>query len=134
MIGFIPTDKNMIEEINSVSQIIDNLNSENDIMIINSILSRIKKFQKIDMSSKDDFLGKKLDLMIWILEKTKEMNVTLYGKLFLEYTSLVDIYINYLLNLRQKDLHKKDEINKISKMWSKGALIMFKEMKDALKK
>lgn len=132
-INFIPENKNMIEEINNVSQIIDNLNSEDDIIIINSILSRIRKFQKIEMSSKDDFLEKKLDLMIWILEKTKEMNSTLYGRLFLEYTSLVDIYINYLLNLRQKDLHKKEEMNKISKMWSKGTLIMFKEIKDSLK-
>ena len=121
------------EDLDKVSQTVDKLDFSDDIKIINTIITRTKNFQKIKLSSKDDFLQNKLDLMIWILEKTKEMSSSVYGQLFLEYTSLVDIYINYFLNLRQNGLHKKEEINKVAKMWSKGTLTMFKDIKNSLK-
>jgi len=123
---------NLIKEFDTISQVIESIEAQKDIRIITNIIARIKKFEKTTMGSKDDFLQNKLDIMIWILEKTKEMNTILYGDIFLEFTALVDIYVNYLLNLRQKNLHTKDEINKVSKMWAKGALVMFKDIKNAL--
>ena len=123
---------NITEQLDNISVIIEKLENEKDIKILNSIIGRIKKFQKIKMTSKDHFLQNKLDVMIWILEQTKLMHSTIHSGFFLEFTSLVDIYINYFLNLKQKDLHKKEEINKLSQMWAKGALVMFKDIKSAL--
>jgi len=123
---------NIIEALDKVSIVIEDLDVENDIKTLNNIILRIKKFQKLKVTSKDDFLQNKLDIMIWILEKTKEMDSIIYGNIFLEFTSLIDIYVNYLLNLRQKNIHSKAEINKISQLWAKGALTMFKDIKDAL--
>ena len=72
--------------------------------------------------------------MIWILEQTKVMTTNLYSNLFLTFSNLSDIYVNYLLNLRQNNLHNKEEINKVSKMWAKGAVVLFKDIKNSLKR
>lgn len=117
----------------SISEVLESLDVENDIKIVNTVISRAKKFQKIKMRSKDDFLTQKLDLMIWLLKKNKDMNYKFYGELFLQYTELVDIYVNYFLNLKQKNLHTKKAINEMSNMWANGIIGLFKEIKNCLK-
>ncbi len=44
---------------------------EEDIKIINAIIRKVKKYQKTKISTIDEFMGSKIDMMIWILEKTK---------------------------------------------------------------
>jgi len=117
----------------SISQVLEQLEVEDDIKIVNTIISRVKKFQKIKMRTNEDFLTQKLDLMIWILKKTKDMNYTFYGELFLQYTELVDIYVNFFLNLKQKNLDSKESLNKLSKMWAKGIAELYREIKECLK-
>jgi len=126
-------NKNIIQQMDKVSQVVKSLDVDEDIRILSSIIMKIKKYQKIKISTKNDFLSNKLDLMIFILESTKKMDSTVYSNLFLDYTSLIDIYVNFFLNLKQKDLHTKEEINKISQMWSRGTLTLFKDIKNAFK-
>lgn len=122
------------ELMDSISTVPERLHIEDDIKILNGVITRVKKYQKQKVSSKDDFLAKKLDLMIWILEQCKKTDVTVVGDMFLLYTELVDIYVNFTLNLRQKDLHTNEVLNKISRMWSDGVISVFKDIKKSLKK
>jgi len=126
--------KNIISRLDEVSEVITDLNYEEDIKIINSIIMRTKKYQKLKITSKDEFLQNKLDLMIWILEQTKKEQNQMLGRMFLQYTALVDIYINFYMNLKQNSIHISKELNKVSELWSKGILTLFKEIKDAYKK
>jgi len=121
-----------IQKFNSISKEIDATCYEDDIKVLNGIIQRAKKFQKNKISTRDDFLTKKLDMMIWILEKSKELSIDLYGNIFLQYTSMVDAYINFAINLKQKDLYSKENLEQLSSYWAKGVISVFKDMKDSV--
>jgi hypothetical protein len=123
-----------VEKFNSISKVIDADCYEDDIKIINGIIQRAKKFQKLKISSRDEFLTKKLDLMIWILERSKKLSIDLYGRIFLQYTSIVDAYINFAINLKQKDLYTKENLEQLSNYWAQGVVAVFKDMKDSVGK
>jgi hypothetical protein len=115
-----------------ISKVIDDLEVDEDIKVINSILQRAKKFQKTKIKDRDDFLAKKLDLMIWILEKAKVLKLDVIGHVFLDYTHLVDSYINFFLNLQQKGLYTKENLEHLRDEWSKGVLLVFKDIKKSV--
>jgi len=123
-----------LEKFNSISKVIDADCYEADIKILNGIIQRARKFQKQKISSRDDFLSKKLDMMIWILERSKELSIDVYGTIFLQYTSMVDSYINFMINLKQKDLYTKKNLEQLSNYWAKGVISVFKDMKDSVSK
>jgi len=123
-----------IDNLNSISKVIDADCYEADIKILNGVIQRAKKFQKLKISSRDDFLTKKLDFMIWILEKSKELSIDIYGGIFLQYTSMVDAYINFAINLKQKNLYTKENLEQLSNYWAKGVISVFKDMKDSVSK
>ncbi len=126
-------NKNIQKELASVCTEIKNLDYAEDIKLLNSIITKAKKFQKMKFSSGREFLDEKLGLMVWILEKTQKLSTGVFSNIFLHYTELVDIYVNFLLNLRQEDLHKKETINKVNQMWTKGVITVIKDLKDAVK-
>ena len=127
-------DFDAVTKFNKISKVIDGNCYEDDIKILNGIIQRAKKFQKLKINSRDDFLTKKLDMMIWILEKSKELSIDIYGSIFLQYTSMVDAYINFAINLKQKDLYTKANLEKMSSYWIKGVISVFKDMKDSVSK
>ena len=124
--------EDIIIKFNSISKEVDASCYENDIKLINGIIQRVKKFQKIKISSRDEFLANKLDMMIWILERSKELSMDLFGNIFLQYTSSVDAYINFALNIKQKDLYTKENLEELSNYWAKGVLSVFKDMKKSV--
>lgn len=124
--------KNILEDMNSVSLIIDSLDFTEDIKIINTVLRKISKYRKCKYKDRDDFLQNKLDLMIWVLEQSKHCGNGVVSKLFLKFTSLADIYVNFVLNLKQNNLHTKEEINIIFQMWIGGLYNLFKDIKKAM--
>ena len=126
-------DINIHNELSSISRVIQDLDYEHDIKILTSIITRTKKFQKLKLLSKDDFLEKKLDFMIWILTQCKKMSVDIFANIFLKYTELIDIYINFLLNLKQQNLYSKVALKEISLMWSTGLISLIKDIKKAIK-
>lgn len=127
-------DFEAVDKLDSISKVIDADCYEADIKILNGIIQRAKKFQKQKISSRDDFLTKKLDLMIWILEKSKELSIDVYGSIFLQYTAMVDGYINFTINLKQNDLYTKKNLEELSNYWAKGVISVFKDMKDSVSK
>jgi len=129
----ISKDLNLIKEFDNISKILETNCFEKDIKIITNIIQRAKKFEKISINSRDEFLTKKLDLMIWILEKCKELSIDVFGSIFLDYTHLVDSYINFTINLRQENLYTKENLNLLKNHWSKGVIAVFKDMKMAVK-
>ena len=91
-----------IKKVDSISTVVDDLETKKDKRLIVSMISRVKKFQKLKIKSKDHFLQEKLDLMIWILEKKKDMSNNTYGNIFLRFIELIDVYINFALNIKQQ--------------------------------
>lgn len=119
-------NKSILEK---VTITIDNLNLKKDSNLLLAIIQKVKKFQKIDYKTKDEFLQKKLDLMIWILEQKKEMSNATYGKLFLQFIELIDTYINYVLNIEQKKLQDMNTINYLKNYWCEALILLTKRMK-----
>jgi hypothetical protein len=131
--SFKPKEKNIVKLMDSVSQVVDKPDYEDDIRILNSIITRLNKHKKLKIKDRDEFLSNKLDMMIWLLEKCKDMSSELFGTIFLLYTELADIYINFTLNLKQKDLHNKEHLNTLNRAWTDGVLAVLKDLKKAVK-
>lgn len=123
--------KEIIDSI-SISDISD-IKFEDDILIINRIINKVSKFKKQKVSNKDDFLKKKLDIMIWILEQNKIMSKHIFGNIFLKFIELIDIYINFTLNLKQEGLNSPKNLNSIKNYWSDALIKLLKELKQAIK-
>lgn len=123
---------NMKVKFDSISRVLEDDCYKKDMKIMTSIIQRVRKFQKQKITSRDDFLTKKLDMMIWILEKSKELSINVFGNIFLQYTDLVDSYINFIINLRQKDLYTKENLALLRDHWAKGVIAVFKDMKKAI--
>jgi len=126
-------ENNIIDLLDSVSQVVDKPDYSDDIKILNSIITRLNKHKKLKLIDRNDFLKHKLDMMIWILEKSKSMSSGLFGNIFLLYTELADIYINFIINLKQKNLHTKENLMKINTVWSDGVISVLKDLKKAVK-
>lgn len=123
---------NSIEELNKCSDIVNDLNFEGDIKIINNIILRVKKFKNLKIKSKNQFMQEKLDLMIWILEKKKELKANIFADIFLKFLDIIDIYINYMLNLDQKDIYTKENINKLKRFWCDTLVSLLKDMNKSI--
>ena len=121
-----------IDIFNKISKVLEADCYNEDIKIINSIILRTKKFQKQKIILRDDFLTKKLDLMIWILEKAKDLTIDVFGSIFLDYTHLVDAYINFTINLKQKNLYTQKNLELLRDYWAKGVIAVFKDMKNSV--
>jgi hypothetical protein len=126
-------DFDIKDAINKISKVIDYPDYTYDLKIINMILTRVKKYKKYSFKNRDQFLSKKLELMVWILEQTKKQSTSMFGDIFLHYTELVDIYINFILNLTQKELFNSDNLNRLNNMWLDGIIAVFKDIKKAIK-
>lgn len=125
-------DLNFKEVFDNISKVLETDCYKKDISLLLSIIQKTKKFQKQDVESRDDFLSQKLDLMIWILERSKELSIGVFGHIFLEYTHLVDSYINFMINLKQEDLYTKENLSTLRDYWAKGVIAVFKDMKKAV--
>ena len=108
-------------------------NYENDIAILTKIINKVNKSKKQSFKNKNMFLENKLELMVHILEQNKTMSSVVYGDMFLIYTELVDIYMNFLLNLKEKDLYTSKNLQKLNVIWSNGVINVLKQMKDIIK-
>jgi len=125
-------EKNIIKLMDSISLVVDKPNFDDDLKILNSIIRKIKKHKSTKLKNRNDFLSKKLDVMVWLLEQCKEMSSPLFGNMFLLYTELSDIYINFLLNLRQEGLQDKEHLIKLNIIWSNGVVSVLKDIKKAV--
>lgn len=112
---------------------IDDIEFKEDIKILNSIIGRVTKFKKTKITSRNNFLEKKLDIMIWILEQNKTMSTGIFGNIFLKYIELIDIYINFTLNLNQKDLNTPKTLMNIKNYWCDSLVDLLKQLKKAVK-
>ena len=131
--SFNKKDLNIQELMDNISRVMDMPDFDSDLKILNRILAKVKKHKMIKIKDRNDFLEKKLDLMLWILEQSKTMSSGLFGNIFLLYTELVDIYINFMLNLDQKDNDIKSTLIKINNIWSDGVLNVLKDIKRVIK-
>ncbi len=146
MESFIPKDFNQIdvnsfeskkfskELIDEVSSKIENLEFEDDIVIVNSIIQKVKKFSRLKIKTKDDFFRNKIDLMIWIFEQKKKMSNGMFADLFFRFTDLIDIYINYSLHLTQKNLNTKEFFEELKRYWSNSLISLLQEIKHSVLK
>jgi len=133
ILTFSKKENNIQELMDSISVVIEMPDFNEDIKIINGILLKVKNNKTSKIKNRNDFLQKKLDLMLWILEQSKTMSSGLFGNIFLLYTELVDIYINFILNLDQKDNDIKSTLIKINNIWSDGVINVLKDMKRVIK-
>lgn len=123
--------KTILLDLDKAFRIVEGISFSEDTKLINTILRKITRFKKNSFKNRDDFLQNKLDLMIFVIESCKKFKNKSLFLLFMQFTELADQYVNFVLNLKQKDLHSKEEINKIALMWSNGVYNLFKDIKKA---
>jgi hypothetical protein len=117
----------LIEKFNSISEIIhkEEMNYISLIKNIKLIIKKVDKFKKIDFISSDNFLDKKLEITSFILESLRDEKDYVVANIFLKFIALSDIYINFILNLRQKELNEKKTLNKLGKYWAEAVIDVF---------
>jgi hypothetical protein len=125
-------EKNIHDLMDEISVIVEMPDYKKDIKILNSIINKTKKNKKNSLASRNEFLEQKLSLMIWILEQSKKTSSALIGNMFLQYTGLVDIYMNFLLNLRQENIYDKKHLTKINQLWLDGVVNVISDIKKAI--
>jgi len=107
-----------------------NIDFDEDLKLLTRIINKTNKRKLLKINNKDDFLELKLEFMIYLLEESKKSKRNVIGNMFLLYTELVDIYINFLINLKQKNLYTKENLKKIHIIWLDGVKQLFKDLKD----
>lgn len=125
-------EKNIQELMDQISIVVEMPDYTKDIKILNSIVNKAKKYKKNQLTSRNGFLEEKLSLMVWILEQSKKTNGAIIGNMFLHYTELVDIYVNFLLNLRQQNLYDKKHLIKINQLWLDGVINVITDIRKAI--
>lgn len=121
-----------IEELDKCSILVTDINFKDDIKVINNIISKVNKFKKIKLLTKNQLMREKLDLMIYILEKKKNIKAAVFGDIFLKFLDLIDIYINFFLNIKEESIHNKDNLNMIKDFWSDALISLLKNMKKTI--
>jgi hypothetical protein len=111
----------------------ENIDFEEDIRLLTRMINKTNKRKLLKINNKDNFLELKLEFMIYLLEESKKSERNVIGNMFLLYTELVDIYINFLINLKQKNLYTKENLKKIHIIWLDGVKQLFKDLKDVFK-
>jgi len=111
----------------------ENIDFDEDLKLLTRIINKTNKRKLLKINNKDDFLELKLEFMIYLLEESKKSKRNVIGNMFLLYTELVDIYINFLINLKQKNLYTKENLKKIHIIWLDGVKQLFKDLKDVFK-
>lgn len=127
--------KNISVDFDSISEVLteDDIKFRGDLQKINKIIKRVKEHSKLDIKNRQDFLDHKLEIMIWILKQSKELKLTVFSKIFLMYIEVADIYINFIINLKQKELFNKQHMTKLNQIWSKGLLSVLDDFKNILR-
>jgi len=115
--------------LHSIACEVKDLDFKDDSKILTKMITRVNKFKKIKVNSRDDLLAKKLDIMIWILEQKKTMSSEIFGNVFLKFIELIDIYVNFFLNLRQNGLYNKKNLMDVKSYWCDSTIHVLKYLK-----
>jgi hypothetical protein len=144
--GFIPMTKNEINKnishfydkssnikriMDSVSEVLvsEKINFFEDKKVISEMIKAVEKHKDLKIRNFDQFMKKKIDLMIFILESSKSMQMVVFWRIFLLYIELVDVYINFMFNLKQKDLYDQKHLKRVNVMWCDGLLDVLRGFK-----
>lgn len=127
-------EKNITQLFDSISEVLSDkdIAFEGDLRKINGIIKRVKSQYKLQIKNRQEFLDYKLEIMIWILKQSKEMKLTMFSRIFLMYIEVADIYINFIINLTQRELFNKQHMTKLNQIWSKGLLAVLDDFKKIL--
>lgn len=131
--NFNKLDFNSVKEFKNISSQIDNIDFKNDINKLNLLIKKIEKFEKLKLNNKDEFLAEKLDIMISILEEIKKTKSVILGNIFLQFTDLIDIYINFTLNVDNQELNDKKILMNLKKYWCLSLIGLFNDMIESLR-
>ncbi len=109
-----------------------NVDFKEDQKLLSRLINKTNKRKILKINNKNEFLDLKLEFMIYLLEESKKSDKNVIGNIFLLYTELVDIYINFLINLKQNNLYTKENLKKIYLIWLDGVKQVFKDLKEAI--
>jgi hypothetical protein len=122
-------EKNILKLLEEVSLEVENIDFSSDTKKIINMINKVKKHKKVKVLSRNHFLDEKLKMMIWTLEESKKLKIPIFGNIFLMYTELMDIYLNFILNLKQNIELDNDELEKLNGIWSDGLINILGDFK-----
>jgi len=122
----------IVNSFDNISETISDISYDNTINSINTIIKNVEKFKKNKFKNKNEFLNLKLELMSWILTQLHTVEDQPFASIFLKYIALSDIYINFILNIKQENLHTPENLKKINIIWCTGIIKIFKDIKKSI--
>lgn len=127
--------KDTTDSFDTISEVLseEDIKFRGDLQKINKIIKRVKAHSKLNIANRQEFLDHKLEIMIWILKQSKEFKLVLFSKIFLMYIEVADIYINFIINLKQKELFNKEHMKKLNQIWSDGLLSVLEDFQNILR-
>jgi len=128
-------DSNLIKRFDDICEVMneEDTNYDSSVKNIKLIIKKMEKFKKLDFNSSNNFLDKKLEITAFILESLKKDKDYVFANIFLRFIALSDIYINFILNLRQKELNEKKSLKKIGQYWAEAVIDVFNHIIAILK-
>ncbi len=125
----------VVELFDGISDIIeeDDINYDSSVKNIKAIIKKIEKFKKSEFTSSNNFLDKKLEMTAFVLESLRDEKDYVFANIFLKFIALSDIYINFVLNLRQKELNDKKHLKGLGKYWAEAVIDVFNHILAVIK-
>lgn len=117
------------EFIDTVSSPLENIDFKDDIIIINTMIQKTKKFLNLRIKTRDDLIKEKIDLTVWCFKQIKKISKPTFVEIFFRFLELVDSFINFTLHLTQKELNSKEFIDNLKRVWANTLISLLKNIK-----
>lgn len=103
-----------------------------DIKEMNKSIQKIKKFESLKIKDRNHFLNKQLELLTDLLDIYKELSISSFGMIFIEFLELSGIYLYFFINIKGDHLNDKEVLNQTKRIWANTLLDLLKDMKKDL--
>ena len=123
----------LIDYFNNIAKIPFSMNLSSDINTLSQIIVKVKTFNNKKVRNKNEFLEQKLELILWILDQNKKMTMPIFGYIFIDFISLINLYVNFALNTNQPTFQKVSNLNRLKHLWAESLKSLIIELKLAAK-
>lgn len=115
------------------SLVIAKKNYNDDIEKLDSIKKLLLKYKKNNLKNRDQFINEQIQLLVSIIEITRQMSSPIFAEIFMEFLEVSGIYLYFFVNVKGSHINNSKQINNINIKWTVMALNVISEMRDSFK-
>lgn len=115
------------------SLLIPKRNYDEDIQKLDSIKKLLLKYKKQNLKNRDQFINEQIQLLVSIIEITREMSSPIFAEIFMQFLEVSGIYLYFFVNVKGKHINSSKELNNINVKWTVMALNVISDMRSVFK-